>query len=262
MGKKIGLWMIAVVVTLGAAYWQKTTGPTYAVRGTVVVGGAEVPLRLERSQSGDSDQRVRVATDDAEISGEVRWRRFPTDDPWTVVPMRRGRHWIEAALPNQPPAGKLEYQVRLSRRGEHEVFPPLPAVTRFKGEVSPYVLVPHVLAMFVGMLLSTRAGLEAATRAGDARRLTMHTLGFLAVGGLVLGPMVQKAAFGAYWTGVPFGWDLTDNKLLVAAAAWGWAVWRLKGGRGARWEIVAASVVTMVIFAIPHSAWGSQIDWE
>lgn len=262
MGKRIGLWLVAVAVTLVAARWQKTTGPTYPVQGSVAVGGAAIPICLERNHGGDTDQPVRIATDDEEVSGEVRWRRYPTDDPWTVIPMARTRWGLEAALPNQPPAGRLEYQVRLMRRGAQAVFPELPAVTRFKGEVSPYVLVPHALAMFVGMLLSMRAGLEAATRSGDARRLTMHTLGFLVIGGLLLGPMVQKAAFGAYWTGVPFGWDLTDNKTLVAAAAWGWAAWRSRRGRGARWEIVAASIVTLAVFAIPHSAWGSRIEWE
>jgi len=31
---------------------------------------------------------------------------------------------------------------------------------------------------------------------------------------------VQHYAFGQLWTGVPFGWDLTDNKTLLAALAW------------------------------------------
>ena len=261
MAKRIGLWILAVAITLASAYYQRTTGPTYPVRGSVTVGGGEFALRLERSHGGDTDQPVRLTIDDPAIEGEIAWRRFPTSDPWTKVPMTRSAKGLEAALPNQPPAGKLEYQVRLTRGGEHAVFPPRPAVTRFKGEVSPYVLVPHVLAMFVGMLLSSRAGLEALARIGDARRLTLHTLGFLVAGGLVLGPMVQKAAFGAYWTGVPFGWDLTDNKTLIAALAWGWAAWRLRGGRGARWEIVSAAIVTLAVFAIPHSTWGSELKW-
>ena len=31
---------------------------------------------------------------------------------------------------------------------------------------------------------------------------------------------VQKAAFGAYWTGFPFGYDLTDNKTVLMWLAW------------------------------------------
>ena len=39
----------------------------------------------------------------------------------------------------------------------------------------------------------------------------------LGLGGMILGPIVQKYAFGAYWTGIPFGHDLTDAKNLVDA---------------------------------------------
>ncbi|MCK7537691.1 MAG: hypothetical protein MZV63_45435 [Marinilabiliales bacterium] len=38
--------------------------------------------------------------------------------------------------------------------------------------------------------------------------------------GMILGPVVQKYAFGDLWTGIPFGWDLTDNKTLIAVFAW------------------------------------------
>ena len=82
------------------------------------------------------------------------------------------------------------------------------------------------------------------------------------VGGFILGPIVQKMAFDAFWTGIPFGHDLTDNKLLIAGVAWLWAILRLRGGRSARTSVFAAAVITLVIFAIPHSTWGSQIDWE
>jgi len=61
---------------------------------------------------------------------------------------------------------------------------------------------------------------------------------------------------------VPFGWDLTDNKTLVAAVAWLWAAWQMRGGRPARGAIMTAAVATLVVFAIPHSVWGSELKWD
>ena len=116
--------------------------------------------------------------------------------------------------------------------------------------------------MFLGMLFSTRAGLEAVVKGPSRRSLTTLAFGLLLVGGFVLGPMVQKAAFGAYWTGIPWGYDLTDNKTLIAVAAWLLAAWRVYTRPGARWSIVMAAVVTIAVFVIPHSVWGSQIRWE
>jgi hypothetical protein len=156
----------------------------------------------------------------------------------------------------------LEYQVRLRYGDEATVFPDRPAVTRFKGAVPMAWLLLHIAAVFVGMLFANRAGLGALTGHGNVRRLAWTAALALWVGGFILGPIIQKYAFGAYWTGFPFGYDLTDNKMLIAGIAWAWALWRLRKGREARISVVAAALITLVIFAIPHSVWGSQINWD
>jgi hypothetical protein len=174
--------------------------------------------------------------------------------------MLRSGTVLEGTLPRQPAGGKLAYQLHLIRPPETVVLPPQPAITRFKDPVSPYVLVPHVLAMFLGMLWSTRAGLAAIT-GGAMRALTWTTLALLGVGGFVLGPWMQHQAFGEWWTGVPFGYDLTDNKTLIAIVAWALAAWRVHRGDG-RVAVALAALVTLVIFAIPHSTWGTEIRWD
>ncbi len=252
---------LALAITLASAVWQRRSGPTYPVRGRVSLGGSRVDLTLTRTHGGPGDQPVRVAAQDAAVTGAVAYRRYPTNDPWTALPMAREGNDLVAALPHQPPAGKVEYQVRLARSAETAVFPPRPAVTRFRGDVAAGILVPHVLCMFLAMLLSTSAGL-AALAGAPTRNLALATLAFIAVGGFILGPIVQNAAFGAYWTGVPFGWDLTDNKTLVAGFFWAGALLVQRPGHAARVEILAAAVTTLLVFAIPHSTWGSEIRWE
>ena len=176
--------------------------------------------------------------------------------------MRRDGEWMVAALPHQPPAGKLEYVVRLDGIDAGVVFPPRPAVTRFKGAVHPIALILHVAVIFLGMLYATRAGIESLVRSTSLRRLAWTAAILLWVGGFILGPIIQKMAFGAYWTGFPLGYDLTDNKILIAGLAWFWAVWRLRGNRSARLSVFVAAIITLVIFAIPHSVLGSEINWE
>ena len=262
MWKKWGPWIGAVVITLASVVWQRRTGPTYPVRGTVRVGGTEVKLALTRSHGGNGDQPVQVETRDVAVGGMVVWRRFPTDEPWRTIAMTRSGDRLEAALPHQPPAGKLEYEVKLVKGAESATFPPRPAVTRFKGDVNPFVLVPHVLCMFIGMFLSSVTGLKALIPGEKVSRLAGHTLLLLCIGGGILGPRVQKEAFGAYWTGIPFGWDLTDNKTLIAIVAWALAVWMIRGGRNLRLPVILAALVTLAVYCIPHSVWGSQIDWK
>ena len=261
MKKPAVRFALALLITLGSAVWQRLSGPTYPARGLVVLAGQKIRLNLTRSHGGDGDQPVRIVMPDRAVAGSVAFRRYPTNDPWSFLPMLREEDALAAALPHQPPAGKLEYQVRLSRRSETVLFPPRPAVTRFKGDVSAGVLVPHVAAMFLAMLFSTAAGLAALTPGAPVRWLPLVTFALIAVGGFVVGPIVQKAAFGEYWTGVPWGWDLTDNKTLVAGLFWAAALVRQRSGRDARAAVAIAALATLVVFAIPHSTWGSEIDW-
>jgi hypothetical protein len=89
----------------------------------------------------------------------------------------------------------------------------------------------------------------------------------MTLGGLILGPFVQKAAFGAYWTGFPWGYDLTDNKTLLMWLAWAFAAgaagFSLRAREGwVRVAVMAASVAMTVVYLIPHSLRGSQLDYS
>jgi hypothetical protein len=258
-------WVLAIVLTLVSVVWQRTTGPTYPARGHVRLGGHDIPVTLERSYSITGRQPVIVAAPDAAVTGTVRWRRFPSRDAWRDEPMVRQGDVLEARLPPaplplMPPAGKLEFRVRLARGAETTAFPDRPVVSRFKGDVPAWILVPHIVAMFFGMLCSNRAAF-AAVWGGPTRTVALVTVALLVFGGLVLGPVVQKLAFGAYWTGIPWGYDLTDNKTLIAGVVWIAAAWRLRRDRPARALVALAAVVTLVVFAIPHSVWGSEVKW-
>lgn len=256
------VWVAAVALTLGSAVYQRLTGPTNPARGTVTIGGREHRLRLTRTHPGAGDQPVVLTVPDRDVGGRVAWRRYPTTDAWQVLPLERDGDTLRTALPHQPVAGKLEYQVQLERGSERAVFPGRPAITRFRQDVPAGVLIPHVAAMFLAMLFSTAAGLGALARQKQARRDACICMALMFLGGFILGPLMQHYAFGEWWTGVPFGWDLTDNKTLMAFAAWLWAAWRMRRGRQARAAIVLAAVATLIVFAIPHSTWGSEYKWE
>ncbi len=261
MNRRI-LWALAVIITLVSAVYQRMTGPTYPARGSVTLDGQSLKLRLTRTHGGPGDQPIAIAVTDAAITGEVAWRRYPTQDAWQMLPLVRDGDTLRAALPHQPVAGKLEYQLHLRRGAEAAVFPARPAITRFRNAVPAYVLIPHISAMFFFMLFSTIAGLGALSRSPKARRDAYVGVVLLGIGGFVLGPLMQYIAFGDWWTGIPFGWDLTDNKTLLAAIAWALALWRMRGQRDARIAITVAAAVTLIVFAIPHSAWGSEVKWD
>lgn len=253
-------WTLAIVITLAAAVYQRGTGPTYPRRVSFDLGDASYAQRLPRSHGGATGCPVAIEVPDRDVTGVLRFRRYPTDEAWTTMTLRREGDVLEGELPRQPPAGKLEYVVVLTGPdGSTAAGPDAATVIRFKGYVPPGFLVPHVLFMFLAMLVSTLAGIKAV--AGTPRRLhyTWVTVVLLFIGGLVFGPIVQKYAFGDFWTGVPFGWDLTDNKVAVAFLFWAVAlVANLSKRRPVL--IVVAAIVLLAVYSIPHSVMGSELD--
>jgi hypothetical protein len=259
MRKRWVLWTIALVVTLVSAVYQRMTGPTYPVRGHVVLGGQDIAYRLERSHETSADQVVQIRVPDASVTGEMSWRRYPSSEDFQKVPLVRSADLLQATLPKQPAAGKLEYQVRLFR-GEERVLARCRARSPGSRTASRRGCVRTSWRCSWGC-----CGPRARPRGDHGWQhagLALVSLALLLVGGFVLGPLMQHQAFGQWWTGVPFGWDLTDNKTLIAVAAWIFAAWQLRGGRHARVAVALACLVTLGVFAIPHSVWGSQINWR
>jgi hypothetical protein len=263
MNRSAVLWVLAFFITLASAVYQRITGPTYPDSGSVTIGSSAVHYRFLRSHETGSNAPVELAVTDAAVTGRLEWKRYKTEDAWTVVPFAREEGVLKAELPQQPAAGKLEYRVILSEAGKDVVVPDNGGVVlRFKGEVPAAILIIHVLAMFGGMLVSTRAGLEWFASTPRFRPLVLTTIALLGVGGLVLGPIVQKYAFDAYWTGWPFGHDLTDNKTILALLCWVGALIALKSSKKPRVWAMGAAIITLLVFMIPHSVLGSELDYS
>jgi hypothetical protein len=256
------IWIFSFLFTVALAYYQRKTGPTYPVSGKKEIAGQTIRYKLIRTHGGTDDATLRLKDIPGNISGEVRYKRLGTSDDWVNVIMTREGQDIEAKMPHQPPAGKLIYQVTLKSGDESVLLNDEPTVIRFKGDVPAWVLIPHILFIFTAMMMSTRTGLEALRKGKNTYKYAWITLITLFLSGLILGPVVQKYAFDAYWTGWPFGQDLTDNKTLVAFIFWAIAIWRLKKNPENRTWPVVAMVVLLLVFLIPHSMFGSSLDYS
>jgi len=169
---------------------------------------------------------------------------------------------LRALLPDQPPAGKLEYRVFLKQNRGYLDLGDKAVITRFKGFVPSIILVPHILFMFLFMLFSVRIFLTVFTGDMPVRHAVVMNVVFLIAGGFILGPITQYHAFGAYWTGWPFGGDLTDNKALAMLIAWAAALFAVFKDKAPRRWITAAFLVTAAVYLIPHSMFGSELDYK
>lgn len=277
--KKVIYWFLAIVITLVAVIYQRKTGPTYDKKLSVEVNNVDYDIKLVRSIEIDSNTEVKLAIDDKNIEARLFYKKFLSDDTYQsvgfvykekpvdsylmnkVFKITEEKGWF-APVPEQPAAGKIQYYLEITdSNGTKTYMDKAPVVIRFKGAVPSSVLVPHIFFMFFAMLLGNLSGIMAIFRHQRFKFYTTVTLIALFIGGMILGPIVQLHAFGEAWAGVPFAWDLTDNKTLVAFIFWILAFVMNRKKERPVFTIVA-SIIMLIVYSIPHSMYGSQLDPE
>jgi hypothetical protein len=255
------LWILAFFLMAASAIYQRSTGPTYPKKGKVIINAQEVKYKLLRTWEGETDAAIKIEVPDNSITGVYKFKKYKSHDEWTEKPLTRDGNNLVGFLPNLPPAGKMMYEITLSDGEQQFKLRDESVVLRYKGAVPMFVLIPHIIFIFMAMMFSTRAGMEAIIKGKNLVSYSLWTVILFAFAGMFLGPVVQKYAFDAFWTGWPFGTDLTDNKTLAALVLWVVAYFQVRKSPNKWGWVLAASVLLFVVYLIPHSMFGSEIDY-
>ena len=256
------LWILAILLTFSIAYYQRVTGPTKPVTGKIKMENKDIKFKLLRTETTGKDAEIKFLTENVNIGGTIKYKRFKSNDEWTEEPMTYKDGYLIGLLPSQPPAGKIIYEVTLNTNGNSYPLTEEPVIIRFKGDVPSIYLIPHIIFMVIVLLMAIRSGIQSIFVKEPSTVFTNITFFALILGGCVFGPIVQKYAFGFYWTGFPFGHDFTDNKTAIAVLFWtiaAFMAWRKS--KNTRWWVLAAAIVLLATYLVPHSVLGSEIDY-
>ncbi len=264
MKSTLWYWITAVVITLGAMVYQRVTGPTHPKLVKYEINEVKNSNSFPRSGDSGTDCKIELKSLTPDCEATLYYRHFPLKEEWNQLPFVNESGKFTSALPTQPAAGKLEYYIEIKNNQDSkliELSKVEPIVIRFKNPVPLWALIPHIILIFMAMLFSNLTGAMAIFNHDKFRFYGVLTISVLLVAGFVFGPIVQYYAFGQFWTGFPFGFDLTDNKTLIAFIAWGIAVYFNRKEKRPYLSILAA-IVMIVVYSIPHSLRGSELNYD
>lgn len=247
-------WIIAILLTVSASIYQRKTGPSHPVSTSINIQGKDYNIKLPRS-GGDKDMDILLYIDKS-ISPKLYFRKYPSGDNFSEIDFVFLNNKYIAKLPVQPPAGKLEYYISIE---ENILFKEEPLIIRFKDNVPAWALIPHIIFMFAAMLFANYGLIMTLLNKKQFKTYLYLTSLCLIIGGFVFGPIVQKFAFGVYWSGFPLGYDLTDNKTLIALIGMIIGIVFIKK-KISRWVAMAGFIIMIGIFSIPHSLRGSELN--
>ncbi|MEA2008231.1 MAG: hypothetical protein U9O54_03845 [Chloroflexota bacterium] len=271
------LWILAGIITIACFMYQDKTGPTYPLEGEYETNSGVVDFKFLRSETIGTDLKIMFPDPvPNDVQGYVEYRRYKSYDEWSTIPMEAGEfefsrrgstevvQGIGAELPSlEERAGKYEFFVYIedgdespvSITGEKAIY------ARYKGAVPNWALLLHITIIFVSMTFAVRTVFEAIID-GNFKWMINATIISLLVGGFILGPLVQLYAFGVWWSGIPFGYDWTDNKVLLELLFWLIAAYTNWGERRNRKSVYLAGFVMLLVYFIPHSVFGSEYDYR
>lgn len=186
---------------------------------------------------------------------------------------------FSAVIPSQPMRTKVYYYISVRDGEKNELSLPdrvnrlnSPFMIKFKGKVTPGVLIAHIIAMFAGIffvfmvLFYDIDLLRGKDVSRDVGNLSLLATFFIFLGGMPLGWWVTYQTLGVLWEGIPIGWDITDSKTLIIFLYWIILLYLMKGtifkkdsklnpvGEKTLAVLVLMGVIlTFLLYLIPHS---------
>lgn len=257
--KKYIIWVISIFISSVFAAYQRYSGPTYPVKGKVLFQSRYVKYKFPRSCT--IDEKKCLLKFYSEVDGYVLYKRYKVDEPYSRIEFIKENGQSYAVLPDEfPAAGKIEYDVFINSDHKTKINNSS-IILRFKNNVPLFILVPHIIFMFLFMIFSTYIFISNNIMTLDKKIFYINYI-FLIIGGFIYGPLLQKYAFDQYWTGFPFGFDLTDNKTLIIFLFWSYSLYKLIKGVEVKKAINISYILTIIVYLIPHSLFGSEYRYK
>jgi hypothetical protein len=183
--KKTYIWIVAAIITVAAAVFQRITGPTYPLKGEKEISGNIVNFKLIRSAETEKDVVISVPSIKGYNAYLVFKRYKTTDSLRSILMLPDAKGNLTATLPSLPAAGKYVYNVHYQNQqnlNEITVLSEKDVIIRFKGSVPIWILVLHILFIFSAMLFSNFTGIIAWRKDVKALLWSKITILFFVIG--------------------------------------------------------------------------------
>jgi hypothetical protein len=241
-------------------FFQRITGPTYPIRGSINTKDSLIKFKFLRSCTLGEDCKIIF---NGKIDGYILYKKYKVDEKYTKIDFNfDGKiSYVNLKL-NLPKASKIEYDVFVKKLNDYIKINDKPIVLRFKGYVPSYILIPHIIFMYLFFFITTYIFLRINLTNQIDKKLFYISLSFLIFGGFIFGPFVQYYAFDVFWSGFPFGYDLTDNKTLLTLLVYFLPLHSMIKNKNIKMNFNIAYLLTTIVYLIPHSMYGSEYKFK
>jgi len=254
--KKEVSWFLTIVITAYVAMLQLIMESAYPIITEVNTGKQKINVQLIRSYEGDKDCPIILPIEDIAVKGYLIFNLKSDSVNQKKIDLKREGDNLIGYLPAQIPSTDVEYRVFLEREKTSLVVNDgKPITIKFKGKVPHYLIFSNGLLITLVILLSNLTGFFAVFGIKSYRWMIYLTLISFLFLNFFLHPLVQKYSLNN-WSYSLTVWSL-NSKIFFASLIW-MITLLLFQRKNYRLLPIFASIITVVIFLIPHHTVGEE----
>jgi hypothetical protein len=190
------LWSAAVVLTFLTGYIHSGTSKYYPVTGTIGIDEKKVSYRFKKFFSEEGNYNFIIRTDNPNIEAVVKWKKSD-EESWNTIEMKKDDQVLIAEIPKQNAGEKILYFAEIKKDAETFTVPDKPVTLFFQGHVPGMISFLSSFALFGGLLLSFRTGLEYFNEKQRIKKLALFTAVFFFVYTIAVTPLRKSYELNA-----------------------------------------------------------------
>ncbi len=248
------LWFGAALLTFLAGFIQSGLSPYYPITGTFGIEGEKVSYQLEKIFRGNDDYKIKILADIDSLKGILYWREKKSNSSWNEIKMNPAPKILEAELPHLTPQKESEYYIKVFYKDKEYRIPGDRIITiKFLGKVPTTIMNLDIFFILLGLLLSTRTGLEYFNEKPKTKKLSLIAFFFFFASAIVITPFRKTYELNAINHNVPTITQLYEIKPLILLAIWSIAVFLIFRSKNSNLYAIIFASITILTFILIKS---------
>jgi len=220
MKQQIILWTAALAVTYIFGFLNRITSEEYPVTGTVKYNTEKLSYLFDKVYRGDNNYKFQIFSTSKGLSGKIQYKKIDEKN-WKEIPLQYSNNIYFNYLPKEAPGVKLIYRAELNYNNEKIIVPNNKGVQiTFWARVSKQIMLFYNLALFFGIFLTTRIGLEYFNDKEKIKKLSLFPLIFFIFYSLLVVPIKHTYELGAFGKQILQIGQLFDLRSLMFLIIW------------------------------------------
>jgi len=251
MKQQIILWAGAFVITIIVSVLLRTIDPEKPITGTVEFGHQKVGYKFDRVYRSDDDYKVMLFSDIKDLKAVLEYREPGSNSDWKKAGMDFSNGILSATIPKQPTMSKVVYKVIMNYQEQSFTVPSEKGITmKFLGRVSGQIMAWFYIALFGGIFLSTRIGLEYFNENEKIKKLSFFAFISFVFYAMFLIPVKKTYELSALGKSIPQITQLFNMTGILIMILWIGGIISFFNVKNRKLMALIVSVLTILIFVI------------